>query len=264
MSIVSSTLNALPYSCALIPFVTAGNPSVESTAEVLKLLDNSGADVIEIGLPYSDPLADGPVIQEASQKALSQGMNFDVLLSVLHGVEGQIRAPLVLFTYYNPIVSRGTQSFVKEIADAGIKGMIIPDLPLEEADYMLRICNLFSIELILLVTPTSPADRVDNIINKSQGIIYVVSSTGVTGMRREISGEMEKFVQRIKARTNKLVIIGFGISEQKHIKQIMHWDVDGIVVGSAFVNCLSESQAPHGLSLLKDLCLSMKDAIVNT
>ena len=264
MSIVSSTLSSLPYSCALIPFITAGNPSIQSTATVLKILDNSGADVIEIGLPYSDPLADGPVIQESSQQALNYGMNFNVLLNILHEVNGKIRAPLVLFTYYNPIISRGILSFIKEAAGAGIKGIIVPDLPLEEADYMLGVCKGFSIELILLVTPTSPMHRVENIINKSQGIIYVVSSTGVTGMRSEINSEMEQFIKNIKKRTKKFIIIGFGISKRNHVKQIMNWNVDGIVIGSAFVNCLKEKKISDGLVKLQDLCLSMKEAIVES
>nr|YP_009315493.1 Tryptophan synthase alpha subunit [Liagora brachyclada]SCW24151.1 Tryptophan synthase alpha subunit [Liagora brachyclada] len=263
MSTVSSAISSLPYSCALIPFITAGNPNIQSTENILKLLDNSGADVIEIGLPYSDPLADGPVIQEASQEALKQGMNFDVLLGILHQVNGQIRAPLVLFTYYNPVVSRGVLSFVKEIAAAGIKGIIIPDLPLEEADYLLEICNTFSIELILLVTPTSSPERIESIIDKSQGVIYIVSSTGVTGMRKKINSEMKEFIQSIKAKTNKLIIMGFGISQKKHVEQIIQWDVDGIVIGSAFVNCLADPNVSEGLSKLQSLCQSMKDTIID-
>nr|YP_009312834.1 Tryptophan synthase alpha subunit [Helminthora furcellata]SCW21088.1 Tryptophan synthase alpha subunit [Helminthora furcellata]SCW23948.1 Tryptophan synthase alpha subunit [Helminthora furcellata] len=257
MSIVSSTLSSLHYPCGLIPFITAGSPSINSTEKALLLLDQSGADIIEIGLPYSDPLADGPVIQEASSQALSQGMNLDILLDLLHRVKDNIQAPLVLFTYYNPVLSRGVAVFLQEIAAAGIKGIIIPDLPLEESDYVIEVCNALSIELILLVTPTSPSERIDNILDKSQGLIYVVSSTGVTGMRDEINNRMEDFIARIRLKTDKLIMIGFGISKDEHVRKIMNWNVDGIVIGSAFVNCLSDPNPDEGLKKLQDFCLSV-------
>ncbi len=264
MSIVSFTLGSLPYSCGLIPFITAGDPDLASTEKALKILDACGADIIEIGLPYSDSLADGPVIQQASKQALSRGMNFDMLLSLLHKMNGHIRAPLVLFTYYNPILARGILSFLHEIAAAGITGIIIPDLPLEEADYILEVCNNLSIELILLVTPTSSMDRVEQIISKSQGLIYVVSSTGVTGMRDQINQSMEEFVASIKKKTDKLIILGFGISNEKQVKQIAEWQVDGLVIGSAFVNCLSDTSSNHGLEKLRKFCISIKEVLTTS
>nr|YP_009314676.1 Tryptophan synthase alpha subunit [Neoizziella asiatica]SCW23131.1 Tryptophan synthase alpha subunit [Neoizziella asiatica] len=263
MSRVSSTLRSLPYSCGLIPFITAGNPDIVSTEKALKILDSCGADIIEIGLPYSDPLADGPVIQQASKQALSQGMNFDMLLSLLHKINGHIRAPLVMFTYYNPLIARGILSFLTEIAAAGITGIIIPDLPLEEADYILDICNNLSIELILLVTPTSSKNRIDRIISKSQGVIYVVSSTGVTGLRDQINKNMQEFVASIRKKTDKLIILGFGISQEKHVRQIVQWEVDGIVIGSAFVNCLADTSVDNGLEKLKSFCTSVKNVIMH-
>nr|YP_009315086.1 Tryptophan synthase alpha subunit [Titanophycus setchellii]SCW23541.1 Tryptophan synthase alpha subunit [Titanophycus setchellii] len=262
MSTVSSTLSSLSHSCGLIPFITAGSPNIESTEKALKILDACGADVIEIGLPYSDPLADGPVIQEASKQALNKGMNIDILLDLLKRVKGQINAPLVLFTYYNPVISRGILSFLVEVAEVGIAGIIIPDLPLEEADYILNLCNSLSIELILLVTPTSPIERVDQIICKSQGLIYVVSSTGVTGMRDEVNQSMENFVANIRRKTDKLIILGFGISKERHIKQISDWEIDGIVIGSAFVNCLASTSVDDGLQRLRVFCTSIKNTLI--
>nr|YP_009315697.1 Tryptophan synthase alpha subunit [Trichogloeopsis pedicellata]SCW24355.1 Tryptophan synthase alpha subunit [Trichogloeopsis pedicellata] len=259
MAIVSSTLSKLQYRCGLIPFITAGTPDIESTVKALRVLDTSGADLIEIGLPYSDPLADGPVIQEASKQALRQGMNFDVLIELLENVRGTISAPLILFTYYNPILVRGTHSFLETIANVGIKGLIIPDLPLEEADYILDICSSLSIELILLITPTSSISRIENIVRKSQGLIYIVSSTGVTGMRDIINNKMENFIANIRSKTDKQLIIGFGISQTKHVEQIMKWDIDGIVIGSAFVNRLLDIN--NGLSKVEDFCLSIKHVI---
>nr|YP_009313653.1 Tryptophan synthase alpha subunit [Helminthocladia australis]SCW21907.1 Tryptophan synthase alpha subunit [Helminthocladia australis] len=261
MAIISSTLRVLQETCGLIPFITAGSPNVESTEKALKLLDHSGADIIEIGLPYSDPLADGPIIQEASKEALQQGMNFDLLLELLDRVKGTIRAPIVLFTYYNPILARGIKSFIEDIARAGVQGLIVPDLPLEETDYMISLCNELSIELILLITPTSPPQRIKDIIQKSPGLIYIVSSTGVTGIRHKINHDMGEFVDRIKLQTDKLLIMGFGISNTEHVKQVMQWNIDGIVIGSAFVKCLSDVDIERGLANLEQFCLSVKKTL---
>nr|YP_009313857.1 Tryptophan synthase alpha subunit [Hommersandiophycus borowitzkae]SCW22111.1 Tryptophan synthase alpha subunit [Hommersandiophycus borowitzkae] len=261
MARVSSTLSSLQKRCGLIPFITAGSPNIEGTEQALKILDKSGADIIEIGLPYSDPLADGPIIQGASNEALKHGMNFDILLELLHNVRDSLQTPLVLFTYYNPIIARGILPFVEAIAEAGIQGLIVPDLPLEEADYMLDICHSLSIELILLITPTSSIKRINSIIEKSQGVIYIVSSTGVTGMRESINQDMQTFISTIRSRTDKLLIIGFGISNLKHVQQIMNWDIDGIVIGSAFVNRLSNPDLNCGLNDMEHFCLSVNQTL---
>nr|YP_009314882.1 Tryptophan synthase alpha subunit [Scinaia undulata]SCW23337.1 Tryptophan synthase alpha subunit [Scinaia undulata] len=262
MSTISQILKSRVDRCALIPFITAGYPNIEITESALRILDHEGADIIELGLPYSDPLADGPIIQEASKHALSDGMTFNKLLELLDRVNGEIKAPLVLFTYYNPILARGIEVFLEEVSCAGIKGLIVPDLPLEEADYVISLCTKFSLELILLVTPASPTNRIAKIVEKAQNIIYVVSSTGVTGLRSNINLEMKDFIHDIKSVTSKSLILGFGISNADHVSQISRWEIDGIVIGSAFVKCLMHSDYKQGLDKLQIFCRTIKESII--
>nr|YP_009313449.1 Tryptophan synthase alpha subunit [Galaxaura rugosa]SCW21703.1 Tryptophan synthase alpha subunit [Galaxaura rugosa] len=261
MTIISNLLKSSHKKSSLIPFITAGYPDLLSTQHALQILDKSGADVIEIGLPYSDPLADGPIIQEASSKALEKGVTLDNILELLEEINGLINTPLILFTYYNPILARGTQSFISDIASAGIKGLIIPDLPLEESDYLISLCKKVSIELILLITPTSSDERIQKILNKSQGIIYIVSSTGLTGIRNNIRSDMKNFVSNVRKKTDKALILGFGISQIRHVEQIVNWDIDGIVIGSAFVRYLSEDDLDNGLKKIEKFCSSVSDVI---
>nr|YP_009313242.1 Tryptophan synthase alpha subunit [Dichotomaria marginata]SCW21496.1 Tryptophan synthase alpha subunit [Dichotomaria marginata] len=261
MTIISNLLKSSNKRSSLIPFITAGYPDLYTTEKALEIFDRLGVDVIELGLPYSDPLADGPIIQEASSKALKTGVTIDHILQLLEKVKSKIKTPLILFTYYNPIIARGIQSFIMEISHAGFKGLIIPDLPLEEADYIISLCKNFSIELILLLTPTSSSQRIEKIINKSQGVIYVVSSTGVTGIRENIQIEMKDFISNLRAMTDQALILGFGISQAKHVQQIMDWDIDGIVIGSAFVRCLSDSDYGNGLVRLEEFCNSIVSVI---
>jgi tryptophan synthase alpha chain len=261
MTTIYQTLNSLSRKCALIPFITAGNPNLVITEKALRILDEEGADVIEIGIPYSDPLADGPVIQEASQNALAAGTTLDQILELLTALNGSLNAPIIIFTYYNPILARGINKFLLDIAKTGVKGLIIPDLPMEEADYILTVCSKFSIELIMLITPVSSRDRVEKILNKSQGVIYVVSSTGVTGIRDEIKNDMQCFIENIKRQSNHLLILGFGISTEKQVKQVSCWNLDGIVIGSAFVKRLLPSNKFNGLKEFRSFCSSINQAL---
>lgn len=262
MTLISNTLNSLNGRRALVPFITAGNPSLLETEHALRILDKEGADIIELGLPYSDPLADGPIIQAASKKALDNGINLDQILNLLDKINHTIKAPLVFFTYYNPILARGIDKFLKQISEVGIKGLIVPDLPLEEADYLMMICTKYNIELILLISPMSSEERIDKIIEKSHGTIYIVSSTGVTGLRQEINTEMEAFIDKIKMKTNKLLILGFGISTEEHVVQISRWNIEGIVIGSAFVKCLSADTQSERLASLQSFCSSISRALI--
>jgi tryptophan synthase alpha chain len=263
MTIISTTLKSLGNKCALIPFITAGNPNLQITAQAITILDQEGADIIEIGIPYSDPLADGPIIQEASRKALLSGTTLDNILELVSSITFTIKAPLILFTYYNPVLSRGMEIFVKDISKAGIKGLIIPDLPFEESDYMIELCNRFNIELVLLITPTSSRDRIQHIIEKSLGAIYVVSTTGVTGVRQEVHADMQKFIQEIKKKTNKSLILGFGISTIDHVEQVSQWDIDAIVIGSAFVQKFIDASPQETLESIKTLCSSVHKVLSN-
>nr|QHO64223.1 Tryptophan synthase alpha subunit [Lympha mucosa] len=264
MKSISQSLISLGNQRALIPFITAGNPDLYSTKEVLKILDKEGADIIELGVPYSDPLADGPIIQEASRKALACGVTLDKILHLVTEISPTLHAPLILFTYYNPILSRGMERFLIDIANAGIKGLIIPDLPLEESDYIRNLCLELSVELILLVTPASSNDRISSILSKASNVIYLVSTVGVTGIRKEVHKEMEDFIIKIKSKTNKLLILGFGISTIEHVHLVSKWDINGVVIGSAFVRHLSQRDIENKFNNLKNFCHSVKKVLTST
>lgn len=262
MTTIKQVLTSVGSKCALIPFITAGSPDLDTTEQALYILDQEGADVIEVGLPYSDPLADGPVIQEASKNALAEGVTFEQVLDLIARSSNNLRAPIILFTYYNPILARGIHKFLLEISEAGVKGLIVPDLPMEEADYVLNLCAKFSIELILLITPVSSDVRIDKILTKSQGTVYVVSSTGVTGMKNSIKNEMQHFIEKIKRKSDNTIIVGFGISTKEHVEQVSVWDINGIVIGSAFVKCLLSGSRLNKLKELRLFCASINKTLL--
>ncbi|NJL85124.1 MAG: tryptophan synthase subunit alpha [Leptolyngbyaceae cyanobacterium SM1_1_3] len=242
--------------CALIPFITAGDPDLSTTAEALKVLDRSGADLIELGVPYSDPLADGPVIQAAATRALRQGVTLDQVLEVVQSVSPQLQAPVILFTYYNPILNRGTDAFFQAIAAAGVRGLVVPDLPLEEVETLLAPAAAAGIEITLLVAPTTPSDRIKQIAAQSGGFIYLVSVTGVTGMRSELQSRVQSLLQNLQSLTDKPVGVGFGVSEPEQARQLKNWGADAVIVGSAFVKRLAADQA--GLSAIETFCQQLK------
>lgn len=250
--------------CALIPFITAGDPNLETTAEALRILDRNGADFIELGVPYSDPLADGPVIQAAATRALARGTKLEQVLSMLAEVIPTLKAPIILFTYYNPILNRGIKSFLSEIANVGVKGLVVPDLPLEESSQLIQTAAEFGIEVILLVAPTSSKDRIVAIAQQSQGFIYLVSVTGVTGMRNQIQDRVKTILNDIRDITDKPIGIGFGISDAEQAKQMMEWGADAVIVGSAFVKRLNNPDSSEGLQEVEKLCKELKTAISPT
>lgn len=235
MNIISKTLQTQSSNCSLIPFITAGYPTLEVTAEALYLLDSKGADVIELGIPYSDALADGPIIQEASKIAINQGVYLDEILCLLGKVIPQITTPIVIFTYYNPVLATGLVQFISKISKAGVSGLIIPDLPVEEMDYIIQLCTSFNVELILFIAPTSSESRVKSILSKSPGCIYLVSSNGVTGMGQEVDSQINHLVKIIRSQAKKSIMLGFGIANLDQAYSASKLDVDGIVVGSAFI-----------------------------
>jgi tryptophan synthase alpha chain len=261
---VSSCMNSLRDrgQCALIPFITAGDPNLETTAAALEILDRSGADIIELGVPYSDPLADGPIIQAAATRALQQGTKLESVLDMLKIVSPKLRSPIVLFTYYNPVLNRGIEAFFQDIAAAGASGIVIPDLPLEEVEKLMPAATAAGIEIILLVAPNTPKERLEAIAAQSQGFIYLVSVTGVTGMRIKVESRVQELLTELKGVTDKSIGVGFGISQPAQAKQIMEWGADAIIVGSAFVKRLAEGSPEHGLQEIEALCRSLKAAIV--
>ncbi|MEB3232551.1 MAG: tryptophan synthase subunit alpha [Leptolyngbyaceae bacterium] len=247
--------------CALIPFITAGDPDLATTAQALSILDKNGADVIELGVPYSDPLADGPVIQAAATRALQRGVTLDAVLEMVNGLKPTLQAPIILFSYYNPILNQGVEAFLQRVADAGIKGLVVPDLPLEEAHTLINPASEHGIELTLLVAPTSPIERIKAIAHQSQGFIYLVSVTGVTGVRTSVGGRVQEMLLELNRVTDKPIGVGFGISQPTHARQVMEWGADAVVVGSAFVKRLVDGDPSQGLKSIESFCRSLKAAI---
>ena len=263
MNAISQRLKALRQAkqCALIPFITAGDPNLETTAAALKVLDRNGADLIELGVPYSDPLADGPVIQAAATRALQKNTKLEQVLEIVAKVSPEIKAPIILFTYYNPILNRGIKPFLEQIAQVGAKGLVVPDLPLEEADELLEAAAKVGIELILLVAPTSSETRIKAISAKSQGFIYLVSVTGVTGMRSQIQSRVKDLLVEMRQITDKPIGVGFGISSPEQAQQVKEWGADAVIVGSAFVRALETGTPAEGLQAVEKLCQELKSAI---
>ena len=247
--------------CALIPFITAGDPDLETTKEALRILDRNGADIIELGVPYSDPLADGPVIQAAATRALQKGIGLEQVLEMVEEVSPSLKAPLVLFTYYNPILNRGIKQFLARVSSVGVRGLVVPDLPLEEAEELISTAATFGIEVILLVAPTSSKDRIEAIARQSQGFIYLVSVTGVTGMRSELQNRVHDLLTSMRSITDKPIGIGFGISGADQARQAMDWGADAVIVGSAFVKKLATGSQSEGLQAVAELCRELKAAI---
>ncbi|XP_075112891.1 tryptophan synthase alpha chain-like [Nicotiana tabacum] len=243
---------------ALIPYITAGDPDMSTTAEALKLLDRCGSDIIELGVPYSDPLADGPVIQAAATRSLSRGTNFAKVLSMLKDVN-----PIVS-NFYEYLLKEGIKLFLTwRFSTSGIhKGLVVPDVPLEETEILRKEAARRNIELVLLTTPTTPTIRMKAITEASEGFVYLVSSIGVTGARESVSSKVQSLLIDIKEATSKPVAVGFGISKPEHVKQVAGWGADGVIVGSAMVRILGEAKSPEeGLKELEVFATSLKSAL---
>lgn len=263
MTSVSERFQSLKQAgqCALIPFITAGDPDLATTEQALRVLDQAGADFIELGVPYADPLADGPTIQAAATRALSRGVKLDDVLAIVERVSPELTAPIILFTYYNPIFYRGIDAFMQQVAAAGVKGLVIPDLPLEESQTVLDAATAYGLELTLLVAPTSPTERIEAIAKASQGFIYLVSVTGVTGARTAVASRVEELLPQLRAVTDKPVGVGFGVSDPEQAKILKDWGADGVIVGSAVVKRLAAGTPEEGLQSVKEFCAALKQAI---
>jgi len=247
--------------CALIPFITAGDPDLETTAKALKLLDQQGADLIELGVPYSDPLADGPVIQAAATRALARQVSLEDVLAVVRQVSPELTAPIILFTYYNPILNRGIDTFLQDIYQAGARGLVVPDLPLEEMERLLTSAHNIGIEVTLLVAPTTPPERIREIAERCQGFIYLVSVTGVTGVRQALENRVQTLLTELRSVTDKPVGVGFGVAGPDQAEQLKAWGADAVIVGSAFVQRLATAPPETGLAALGEFCQTLKTAI---
>lgn len=224
---------------AFIGFLTAGDPCLEKTIEYILEMEKAGASLIEIGIPFSDPIAEGPVIQEANIRALTNNMTTDKVFEIVKEVRKVSNIPLCLMTYLNPVFHYGYDNFFKKCQEVGIDGIIIPDCPFEESKEVSDVCYQYDVDFISMIAPTSK-ERTLEIAKQAKGFIYLVSSMGVTGMRQEIITDIKGIVELIKSVTDTPVAIGFGINNQEQVKHFMTI-ADGVIVGSAIVNIIKEN-----------------------
>ncbi|MDA7951007.1 MAG: tryptophan synthase subunit alpha [Pirellulaceae bacterium] len=219
---------------AFIPFLTAGDPDLDFTAQALKALDEEGATFCEIGIPYSDPIADGPVIQASYSRALDQKIKLDNIFAMTATIGQEIQAPLITMVSYAIIYKRGLKQYIQDAQKSGIDGAIVPDLPVEEAGPFSALCKEADFSLIQLITPTTPADRVEKILATTSGFLYYVSVTGITGERKTLPTDLADRVKRLQEKTTLPICVGFGIHQPEHVKTVSAV-ADGVIVGSAFV-----------------------------
>ena len=243
---------------ALMPFIMAGDPNIEKTSEILLALQENGADLIELGIPYSDPLADGPTIQLSAYRALNSGTTPIKVIALLESLKGKLNIPIVLFTYLNPLLCFGFEKFCEMASNAGVSGLIIPDLPLEEAYKFSEIVSTHSMDLILLVAPTTPFERMKKISNHTKGFTYLVSVTGVTGERNKMENRVETLITKLKKINSNPIAVGFGISTPDHVNKVREWGADGVIIGSAFVKRISSSSAKDVVNHVGNFCKDMR------
>ncbi len=225
---------------ALITFITAGDPDAETTVKAIKGMEEAGADIVEIGIPYSDPLADGPTIQESSMRALKNGIKIPIIMEMVKKARQMSEVPLVFLAYYNSIFKYGVEKFLEESSKAGIDGIIIPDLPIEERSEISNLMNKNGIILIPLVAPTS-RERIRAIVENADGFVYCVSVNGVTGAREKIGTDLKSYMNTVAHFTNVPRALGFGISSASMIKEVKDY-CEGVIVGSAIINAMTRFQ----------------------
>ncbi|CCQ91705.1 Tryptophan synthase, alpha subunit [Nitrospina gracilis 3/211] len=227
----------------LVAFITAGDPSLDATKDIFQVIEENGADIVELGVPFSDPLADGPVIQAASQRSLKSGTTLKKILALVADLRKTSELPIVLMTSYNPVFVYGEEAFVNDAVAAGVDGVIVPDLPPEEAATFETFANGKGLRVIYLLAPTSTPDRVRMISEKSRGFIYYISLTGVTGMQSKFSDNLQSRIGEVKKITTHPVMIGFGISGPEEAKEASQMS-DGVIVGSAIVKLVDQCSSP--------------------
>ena len=245
---------------AFIPFITAGYPNINKTEDFIYKMVEAGADLIEIGIPFSDPVAEGPVIQESSQKALESGTNLDNIFELVKKVRKTVSIPLVFMTYVNPVFKYGYDKFFKQCFLISIDGIIIPDLPFEEKNEILNYAKKYDIKIISLIAPTSE-DRIKQIAKEAEGFLYIVSSMGVTGVRTEIKTDLKSILASVKSITKVPAAIGFGIHSPEQANQ-MSKIADGVIVGSAIIKIIKQ-YGTKADDYIYDYVKSMKESINN-
>jgi tryptophan synthase alpha chain len=229
---------------AFIPYIMAGDPDAGTTLERVLLMEKCGADIIELGVPFSDPLADGPTIQKAAGRALESGTTLRKVLSLVKEIRQRSAVPLILMTYYNPVFKYGEANFVRDALQAGVDGVIVPDLPPEEAKELIRLCRNASgersLDTIFLIAPTSTPGRIKKIASASRGFVYYVSMTGITGATLELDEAFRRHLALVKQATDKPIAVGFGIAKPEQAR-IIAQIADGVIVGSALVRVFNET-----------------------
>lgn len=231
----------------LVTYITAGDPDLSKTRGVLSALDRAGADVVEVGVPFSDPLADGPVIQRATERALASGTTITGVLDLVAEARADLRAPMVIFSYANPILRLGAERFADRAREAGVDGVLVLDLPIEEGDDFRNMLRKRGIDTILLLSPTTSDDRLRKAGALGSGFLYAISRLGVTGARDRIAAGAREMVERIRRVSRLPVALGFGISSPEHVREVGQW-ADAAVVGSALVSVMAEAGASNDLN----------------
>ena len=231
----------------LVTYITAGDPDLERTGGILRALDRGGADVLEVGVPFSDPLADGPVIQRATERALAAGTTLSGVLDLLRSIRPEIAAPVVIFSYANPILRLGAEQFADRARAAGVDGVLVLDLPIEEADEFRTMLASRGIDTILLLSPTTTDDRMRRAAALGSGFLYAISRLGVTGARDTLAAGAQEMVERIRNVSDLPVALGFGISKPDHVREVGQW-ADAAVVGSALVDVIAREGASRDLN----------------
>ena len=255
---MSNIRKAFENGKAFIAFITCGDPDLETTAAVVREAVRNGADLIELGIPFSDPTAEGPVIQGANLRALNGGITTDKILAFVKELRLDIKIPMVFMTYTNVVFSYGAERFISTCKDIGIDGLILPDLPFEEKDEFQPLCRQYGVDLVSLIAPTSE-NRIAMIAKEAEGFLYIVSSLGVTGMRSEIKTDLTSIVKVVRENTNVPCAIGFGISTPEQAKKMADIS-DGAIVGSAIIKLL-EKYGKDAPQYVGEYVKSMKDAI---
>ena len=240
-------IRAAKHGPGLVTYVTAGDPDLPRTVGILGALDRAGADVLEVGVPFSDPLADGPVIQRATERALASGTTLVGVLDMIRRSRADLHAPIVIFSYANPILRLGAERFADHARDAGVDGVLVLDLPIEEAGLFRALLAARGIDTILLLSPTTSDERLRRAASLGSGFLYAISRLGVTGARDAIADGAEEMVQRIRAVSALPVALGFGISKPEHVREVGRW-ADAAVVGSALVNVIADQGASSDLN----------------
>ena len=255
---MSNIAKAFEKGKAFIPFITCGDPSLEVTEKIVYAMEGAGADLIELGIPFSDPTAEGPVIQEANIRALSGGVTTDKIFDMVVKIRKNTQIPMVFMTYANVVYSYGTKRFVKKAAETGMDGLILPDVPFEEKEEFDSVCKKYGIDLISLIAPTSH-ERVAQIAKDAEGFVYCVSSLGVTGTRTNITTDIGAMVKLVKAAKDIPCAVGFGISTPKQAEDVCKY-ADGAIVGSAIVRIVAE-HGKDSVQYVSQYVKEMKDVV---